>query len=1250
MSSSAARTNALLHLSKEKRSKSSKSQSRTRPGDRRRTFNVEIELDPIQAVSGASSPKGAGEDVDIEEAEPRPTSEQRRPNRSTTSREHAVEFHILSLRLSAKSDMSFSGILPRTKTSSFASSKRRKDRLCTSVTLCTSVLTADRLSKMKESTVALTAQPVGENTWSIDSNALLQEETDEVGNVVTMGVPCVGIDSVPEGERGRRLVSLYFTLNVKEMRGGGEASGAIEREWYGESLHTFDKLDLPVGSDQDSERWIRMELTQKQALSTTPMVALLLIHRVGTVSTDRIDDMSDRYRVGRIQTALRYLSLAGLWLSVKAEKLFTWAAAYSKEDMQLAPNSRPWDFVVVVKATVDDVRSEHPPARRRSVFFNAVHDIQRKQGWKCCWRGGDMRPGTGVTLEMTRKYLEKYKEAIEEAGLEASEAFPLFDQWQVRKKSIGDFDTELSPSGRYFIFIRGSKARLADEWLRLLEQGCRWVQRKTVETGDSFIDKLSPAERVWMLKRICTLDPSRGGAGLAKIYDENVLDLFPLHDRRMNARLIAEMMKTILLHKRQYEQIKENFGEDIAFYFAFLAKYTQMLLIPAAVSFVMLVIGWLPNEWVETSTTIDAYDLCAAPRNHGSLYFRALPFFGIFIAVWGGFTLGRIKRLNFTLSSKWGLNGSEIGDGLGVDGKGQIRPEFVPLSHRMDAKTGEVEPYYPMWRRWMKQLFITVPSALLLLLFVLGVGSGFVLLQALITQWNGNIELDRAGYIDPVCLINVSKSEQDHIAALYSRSKITSSSISDFVEWVLMAFWGLGIGMSLNGMMQLSFVIALFLTLWENHKRIKSQEDALTKKMFIFSFITATVYFFIVGFAVIPAGKYIFGVLARVLPSSLFPVIFCEYSYYDSFIMSDWLIFGFGNIMWTAQIIDGVVDVILPLTFRRTYQSLYPKTQALQTRIKDAMKKLSTDHRSNALSRELARYTKAIVEEEKVSPPKQRPSSPTDDGSSVRSQRSSDASVRHDQVDLAMLRQAAFEAHLWHYNSFWEYGRVGVQFSYVMMMSVLSPTAIIPAVILNILLVRLHVAKLCLNAKRPVSKKVTGMGAWKRIFNVIVFLSFFSNLAFCVLSLASFEFYGKKVVTVNTTDGMLSSLSLDGRIEPVCKLRVNQTQLAEFQADHVDELVSIDSSEGTIFGYEVNCGVFYQGSRQLSSCIPIEIKVLLFIILEHVALALVYITAKRFRRPPQSALEVEADRDKSIIRQHIFQVTVNFGKRNSEAV
>lgn len=112
------------------------------------------------------------------------------------------------------------------------------------------------------------------------------------------------------------------------------------------------------------------------------------------------------------------------------------------------------------------------------------------------------------------------------------------------------------------------------------------------------------------------------------------------------------------------------------------------------------------------------------------------------------------------------------------------------------------------------------------MIVVVGCGLGFVLLQALITQWNGEITRNRLGFIDPECTQNSTSS----LAALY-RDGVERYNISDFVYFLLISVWGLVFGLCMNGFLQLSSIIALFLTVWENHRTIRTHEGALTKKV-----------------------------------------------------------------------------------------------------------------------------------------------------------------------------------------------------------------------------------------------------------------------------------------------------------------------------------------------------------------------------------------------------------------------------------
>lgn len=261
--------------------------------------------------------------------------------------EHSVEFHLLAVRFALRQE-GMQKMLFHSRTPSRGKT-RSKNRLrgSAAIKLSFKALTSGGIRELQSSNVALTAHAVSENAWGIDNEALLQEEKDLDGNPITLGLPCFGLDTIPETESDRKSLSLVLGVQMTEQPAGALGVSA-PREWYGETMQVFDQLELPSGVAQEHERWIRMELKPTHGLGTTPMVALILLQRIGSLSRTSVPNSAPSKPVAALQVGVlpcgnrivradskhkkmvRYLSLAGLWLSLKAEKAFTWAAAYSK--------------------------------------------------------------------------------------------------------------------------------------------------------------------------------------------------------------------------------------------------------------------------------------------------------------------------------------------------------------------------------------------------------------------------------------------------------------------------------------------------------------------------------------------------------------------------------------------------------------------------------------------------------------------------------------------------------------------------------------------------------------------------------------------------------------------------------------------------------------------------------------------------------------------------------------------------------
>lgn len=93
---------------------------------------------------------------------------------------------------------------------------------------------------------------------------------------------------------------------------------------------------------------------------------------------------------------------------------------------------------------------------------------------------------------------------------------------------------------------------------------------------------LSPADKLRLVHAYVSSSPADGGLGISP--DSPEWDLiestFPLHNRDFNDQWVrAWTLRNIA--SVQLERIREQFGDSLALYFAFLASYTKSLVVPA---------------------------------------------------------------------------------------------------------------------------------------------------------------------------------------------------------------------------------------------------------------------------------------------------------------------------------------------------------------------------------------------------------------------------------------------------------------------------------------------------------------------------------------------------------------------------------------------------------------------------------------------------------------------------------------------
>ena len=121
------------------------------------------------------------------------------------------------------------------------------------------------------------------------------------------------------------------------------------------------------------------------------------------------------------------------------------------------------------------------------------------------------------------------------------------------------------------------------------------------------------------------------------------------------------------------DAIAEYFGENVAFYFAWVQFYTKWLILPSIAGF------WLFILQVQS----------------GSIDHPLLPFYSLFMAVWATFFLVFWRRRKHELAYRWGV--------LFHEDEEVPRPEFYGELRRSEIH-GEWEMYYPKWKRTLKQV------------------------------------------------------------------------------------------------------------------------------------------------------------------------------------------------------------------------------------------------------------------------------------------------------------------------------------------------------------------------------------------------------------------------------------------------------------------------------------------------------------------------------------------------------------------
>ncbi|ROT40207.1 transmembrane protein 16H [Sodiomyces alkalinus F11] len=238
------------------------------------------------------------------------------------------------------------------------------------------------------------------------------------------------------------------------------------------------------------------------------------------------------------------------------------------------------------------------------------------------------------------------------------------------------------------IFVKvASEKVLSDQvyWSRLSDwlNGARTVGPDK-DLASSFRDEpVSEAERLRVVYLLMTKPKNEGGAGITPGSGlwKNVDSIFPLHNHTFNRNWIQKMSSKYIIDDTNLNEIRNSFGESIAFYFAFMQSYFKFLVFPAAAGFATYsLLGQF--SWLYT----------------------------VFVSLWSVVFFEFWKRKEVDLAIQWGVRG--------VSNIQHPRPQFEFEHEAEDPVTGEMVKVYSPFKRLGTQL-LQIPFALACIL-VLG--------------------------------------------------------------------------------------------------------------------------------------------------------------------------------------------------------------------------------------------------------------------------------------------------------------------------------------------------------------------------------------------------------------------------------------------------------------------------------------------------------------------------------------------------
>jgi len=286
--------------------------------------------------------------------------------------------------------------------------------------------------------------------------------------------------------------------------------------------------------------------------------------------------------------------------------------------------------------------------------------------------------------------------------------------------------------------------------------------------------------------------------------EEYIDILSPLHIPHIAKKILKDAYS--LSKPPPLQAMRDYYGEQVAFYWAWMDFMTKWFAVPGLVGFIVYVLRTIRGD------TIDTCDLT--------------PFVGLFVFCWAVLCTRYWERREYELSYRWGTIAGEsvIGKRNGFRGK-----------MRRSPVTGLKERYYPKSKRIAKCIL----SGIITLILLVGVSVVMIIslnVQGYVTSADNKHWEDIWGYTKhPLYLPYFAKMADE--GAIFDANCIWKC----FLPVILRA-------LVVNIINQQYSKLARTLTEWENHETIAGHQNSLVLKRLLFEAFDSYIILFYLAF------------------------------------------------------------------------------------------------------------------------------------------------------------------------------------------------------------------------------------------------------------------------------------------------------------------------------------------------------------------------------------------------------------------